>query len=70
MEQQDRAQVDVVIAEFDGDAARMAEEILYWRRRMRRLLEVANKIESREPFAILRVGPHWQPGERGPGWWR
>jgi hypothetical protein len=52
-ERDDRAQVAQVVAEFDGDAARMAEEILYWRRRIERLVEVVTKFESREPFILM-----------------
>jgi hypothetical protein len=69
-EQQDRAQVAEVVAEFGGDTARMAEEILYWRRRVKRLAETVGRIERQEPFALLAVGPYWKPGEREPGWWR
>ena len=59
MDQESQAQIDAVIAEFDGatDApaalAKMAEEILYWRSRMQQLAEVVAKIQSEEPFAII-----------------
>ena len=49
MDQESQAQIDAVIAEFDGatDAsaalAKMAEEILYWRSRMQQLAEVVAK---------------------------
>ncbi len=71
-----QAQVDAIIAEFNGDAdaaaalARLAEEILYWRIRMRLIADVVAKVRSEEPFAVLGAGPHWHPGERKPGWWR
>jgi hypothetical protein len=58
--------------DVDARAAliRMAEEILYWRRRIRWIAAVVDKVQSEEPFAILPAGPHWQPGRRDRGWWR
>jgi len=69
-EQENQVLIAEVVAEFAGDAARMAEEILYWRGRMGRLGEVIAKLETCEPFVVMGAGPHWQPGDRKPGWWR
>jgi hypothetical protein len=69
-EQENQALIAEVVAEFAGDVARMAEEILYWRGRMGRLGEVVAKLETREPFVVMGAGPHWQPGDRKLGWWR
>jgi hypothetical protein len=75
-EQEARAQVEGLIAEFNGesDAAgaltRMGEEILYWRHRMGLIADVVAKIQHEEPFAILGAGRYWEPGKRKPGWWR
>jgi hypothetical protein len=65
-----RARIDAVLAEFNGDVDRMAEEILYWRSRMKQIAKVVAKVQAEEPFAIIPAGPHWQPGKRERGWWR
>ena len=70
-----KGRIDAVIAEFGGDVdaatalTRMAEEILYWRKRMELISEVVGKVQSEEPFAIIGAGPHWKPGERSRWWW-
>ena len=69
-EQDDRARIDAVIAEFNGNVDAMAEELLYWRSRMKQIAEVVAKVQAEEPFAILGAGPHWQPGRRDRWWWR
>jgi hypothetical protein len=75
-DQENQAQVDDAIAEFGGDTdaagalTRMAEEILYWRRRIKWISAVVRKVETEEPFAIINAGPHWEPGKRERGWWR
>jgi hypothetical protein len=75
-DQENQARVDEVIAEFGGDIdaagalTRMAEEILYWRRRIKWIEGVVAKVRREEPFAIINAGPHWEPGKRERGWWR
>ena len=69
-DEENQALVDEVIAEFGGNADAMAQEILYWRSRMRQLVDVVGKIESEEPFAIIGAGPLWKPGERSRWWFR
>jgi hypothetical protein len=75
-DQDDQMKIEATIAEFGGEAdaraalIRMAEEILYWRRRIRWIEAVVAKVRSEEPFAILSAGPHWQPGQRERGWWK
>jgi hypothetical protein len=73
----DQARIDAIVAEFDGgtDAPaalrRMAEELIYWRTRMRQISDVVAKVQAKEPFAVIGAGRHWHPGERKkPGWWR
>ena len=69
-DEENQALVDEVIAEFGGNANAMAQEILYWRSRMRQLTEVVGKIQSEEPFAIVGAGPYWKSGERSRWWFR
>jgi hypothetical protein len=75
-EQESQARFDAVIAEFGGktDApaalTRMAEELLYWRRRMQLIAEVIAKVQAEEPFVIMGAGRYRKPGERSPSWWR
>ena len=61
MDQGRRARIDALIAEFGGEAdasaaPRMAEEILYWRKRMELISEVVSKVrtESRSPSSPRR----------------
>ena len=73
--QECQARIDAVIAEFGGETdapaalTRMAEELLYWRRRMQLIADVVAKVQAEEPFGIIGAGPHWTPGKRGPWWW-
>jgi hypothetical protein len=66
-EQEDQAQVEATIAEFGGDVVRMAEEILYWRGRIKRIAEVVAKAQAKEPCFVLPPGRYWQPGQRDRG---
>ena len=58
-EQKRQARIDAVITEFGGETdapaalTRMAEELLYWRRRIRLIAEVVAKVQAEEPFAII-----------------
>jgi hypothetical protein len=56
-DRESRKRVDAVLAEFNGNVDAMAEEILYWRSRMRLIAEVVAKVQAEEPFAILGAGP-------------
>ena len=70
LDQEDRARIDAVLVEFNGNIDAMAQELLYWRSRMKQIAKVVAKVQNEDPFAILGAGPHWQPGQRALGSWR
>jgi hypothetical protein len=75
-EEEARARVEGVIAEFGGatDASttlvRMAEELLYCRGVMQILIEVTDNIQAEKPFAVMGAGPLWEPPEVRRWWFR
>jgi hypothetical protein len=62
-----QAEIDLIVAEFGGDPARMAEALLYYRHWLRQLVDAGELIRRGEPFAIIGPGPHWKSGQAGQG---
>jgi hypothetical protein len=60
-EQDDRARIDAVIAEFDGDIARMAQALLDYRHLLRQFIDAGEMIREGKPFIVTGPGLHWKP---------
>ena len=58
MAEEDRQNQDRVIAEFGGDAAAMADEILRYRRVLKHLAQAVAWAAQGEPFGLIAPGPH------------
>ena len=69
-EQDDRARIDAVIAEFGGDTdasaalTRMAQALLDYRHLLRQLIDAGEMIRDGKPFIVIGPGPHWTPDPR------
>jgi hypothetical protein len=64
-ERDDRAQVAKVVAEFDGDAARMLEKTFILAPAHRATCRSGDQV--RKSRTLHPHEPHWKPGERDPG---
>jgi hypothetical protein len=60
-EQEDRARIDAVIAEFGGDMTRMAQTLLEYRHLLRQFIDAGEMIREGKPFIVLGPGQHWTP---------
>jgi acetoin utilization deacetylase AcuC-like enzyme len=66
-EQDDRARIDAVIAEFGGDTdapaalTRMAQALLDYRHLLQQFIDAGEMIQQGKPFIVMGPGPHWKP---------
>jgi hypothetical protein len=65
MAEEDRQNQDQVIAEFGGDAAAMADEILCLRRGLKVIADAVGLAQKSAPVALIRPGPYWRPRATG-----
>ena len=58
IEQHRRARIDTVIAEFDGDSARMAQALLDCRHLLRQFIDAGELVREGKLFIVLGPGPY------------